>query len=186
MKKQKKNPSAPGALRREVARIESAFGSEVKVMRPDWADLMKSGVLVQLHIGRWRARRQLTSRELGLPEPKSAEERDIFTSLFQLGTKRLLPAKIMRELDAIESAARKDIAKSAHRTYWGLFVTIGRYAECRLRIDKYRSKFLGVRDYLRQNWKNILSQVEAQYRYAAAQAYHRLNRLNPRSLQDDK
>jgi hypothetical protein len=65
----------------------------IQVTNPRWLQLMPEGVLVSLHIGRWRARTRLAWRDLGIElDPDSAAE---MQRVIDLGHKKLLPDDLL-------------------------------------------------------------------------------------------
>ena len=102
--------------------IAQVLGEEdVRVVEPRWLQLMREGIVIQLHIRRWRARAKLTFADLGLPV-KDKRERAAFADLLNLGEKRLLPARYIKALDSIDSGARKCLDRYSYATFWGRFV----------------------------------------------------------------
>ncbi|MBI5035596.1 MAG: hypothetical protein HZB51_34320 [Chloroflexi bacterium] len=169
-------------LKRVKAKIEQATGENVKAAPTDWLRLMKDGVIVRLHIRRWRAKTQVTFQDLGLPQPKDQKEREVYNDLMTLGAKRLQPAHLIRKLDSIDAGARAWLDHHAYKTYWGDFVPLGTYEEFKQGNADFSNKYFAVRDEIEANWDNNVAEVIAAYAVAAANAYKRLSRLNPKSL----
>jgi hypothetical protein len=152
----------------------------IKAATPAWLNLMKEGVLVSLHLGRWRAKSRLTWQDLGL-EVEEAEEKEL-EDIMALGYKKLLPAGVIKELDSIESAARKWLEKKAYRTYWGFFVPVTAYEEWKKGNEEYRQRYFAARDALVADHDQIVDGLHYSYRLAARSAYQRLKKLNPKSV----
>lgn len=164
--------------------LAEALGEDPEAIRatnPQWLQLMKEGVLVSLHIGRWRARARLTWDDLGIDINGDDEE---LSDLMDLGQKKLLPANLIKELESIESAARKYLDKVAYRTYWGHFVPVTAYAGWKEKNDEYRARYFAVRDRIVANYDDLMEEVLSSYRTAARQAYYRLSRLHPEAVSD--
>ncbi len=164
------------------AQLDAATGATVNAQTPAWLTLMKAGVIVRLHIRRWRATARINLQDLGLPTPRDAGEQRVYDELMTLGAKRLLPPNILRELDSIESGARKGLSARAYKTYWGEFVPLGAYAEWKATNAEYERRYFAMRDRIKRDWKPILGQLIDAYAVAARVAYKRLVRLNPKSL----
>jgi hypothetical protein len=80
-------------LSTEREKIAQLLGQDVNLVEPRWLSLMRQGVVVELHIRRWRAKSRLTLSDLGLPDTDNAE----FSDLLQLGDK-FLPLIASRQL----------------------------------------------------------------------------------------
>ena len=79
---------------------------------------MRKGVLVTLHIGRWRARRKLDPEDLGL-DPRAS---DAICQSIELGHKLLLPRATLDRLSRLESKGRANLARHSLDTRIGSFV----------------------------------------------------------------
>lgn len=167
--------------RTRLARKLGAAKEALRVETPDWQTLMRQGVLVRLHLRRWRARSKVDFQDLGLPEPDAAE-REQFDELMTLGAKWLLPAKYLKLLDAIDSGARKHLKKFAYATYWGSFVPVTAYDEWKAGNEGFERRYLAVRDEIFQEWDAIMRELRAGYRAQAVKAYGQLKKLRPSLL----
>ena len=97
--------------------------TDIKTENPRWLALMREGVVVKLHIRRWRAKASLDLEDLGLPSDSEDQVGDLLT----LGDKRLLPTDLGKRLEAKESAGRKCLERSAYATYYGPFLPASRF-----------------------------------------------------------
>ena len=170
-------------LRLALAEALGEAPEAITATNPRWLQLMREGVLVRLHIGRWRARTSLRWRDLGL-KPGRGEEERVLHELLELGHKFLLPREVVRELDSIDSSARKWLERCAFRTYWGFFVPVTAYAEWKGKNEEFRQRYLAVRNRLAANYEDTVSQVLAKYQVAARAAYRRLRALHPDAVQE--
>jgi len=98
----------------ELARILNVVGGtdSIKTGNPKWLALMREGIIVKLHVRRWRAKSRLNLTDLGLP----SETDDTIGDLLNLGDKRLLPKDLGSRLEAIESAGRKCLERHGFAT----------------------------------------------------------------------
>ena len=167
-------------LRLALAEALGESPDSIQGINPKWVRLMKEGVLVQLHIGRWRGKTRLTWSDLGIDLDE--EEDESLQSIIDLGHKKLLPAELLKELDGIDSAARKWLAKKAFRTHWGYFVPVSIYADWKARHEEYRADYFAARDRLLQNYGQIIGEVINGYRLHANRAYNRLMAVSPEAL----
>jgi hypothetical protein len=180
----KSTPAKPEkkSLTQVKEQIESVVGSPVSIERADWATLMRQGVVVRLHLRRWRAKTQITLADLGLPQPKNGDEEHIYNDLMSLGAKRLLPPDIIRELDSIDSGSRKCLGQNSYHTYWGDFVPLGKWEEWKVLNGEFVTRYLDVRDDIHKRWNAIMRDLIDAYAIAARVAYKRLIKLNSRAL----
>ncbi len=164
--------------------LAEALGEDAKNLQaaaPRWLKLMQEGILVNLHIGRWRAKTRLTWSDLGIGLDKENDKE--LQKIISLGHKKLLPTAILKELDAIESAARKWLEKKAFRTHWGFFIPATAYPEWKEKNEEYRERYFAARDDLLRNYDQIIQDVLDGYRLAAHGAYDRLKVLHPEHLE---
>ncbi|MGB8645423.1 MAG: DUF3150 domain-containing protein [Anaerolineae bacterium] len=183
---QPQTPKAKSKLvseaRKAVADLRFQIGDQVKAESVDWKQIMQNGVLVRLHIRRWRAQTQIQLEDLGLPQPKDDAERQVYDDLMSLGSKKLLPPETMRKLNALDSGARKHLERYSFKTYWGQFVPVGAYEEWKEGNTKYENDYLDLGKEIVAGWESTMDWMVDAYSVAARQGYHRLLRLNPKAL----
>ena len=179
-----KQSVSDNTLERERARVAQELGEaadRVEVARPDWQTMMRHGVLVRLHLRRFRFRAKVNFEDLGLPEP-GEDERKQFDEVMTLGVKMLLPARLLKQLDAIDSGARKHLDKWSRKTHWGDFVPVDAYGEWKTGNDVFEQRYLGVRDEIYLDFDKILKELREVYRAQGVKAYARLRNLRPSLL----
>lgn len=167
--------------------LAEALGEDpeaIQAANPRWLTLMQEGVLVSVHIGRWRAKTSLTWGDLGIRLEQKANRE--LSQIINLGYKKLLPAYILKELDAIDSAARKWLERKAYRTYWGYFVPVTAYEEWKEKNEEYRARYFEMRDQLLRDYEQLVNGTVIGYRVAARQAYSRMKQLYPGGMQEFK
>lgn len=199
-------------MSRAVAEVAAALGvspDELRTEQPMWLRLMQEGVIVRLHISRWRATTRLAWADLGLSGPDIAEPADrrdtsggnaaqrasgsesmspaaepslALAELMHLGEKRLLPKKTYDALNNLESSARKALERSAFRTYWGYFLPTGAYADWKKLNDEYAARYTELRDDLVTRYDEIMAELRREYRKAARTAYRRMKLLDPNQM----
>ena len=170
-----------GDVRLALAQALGEDPDAIAATNPRWLELMREGVLVRLHIGRWRARTTLRWRDLGIA-PGRGEEEQVLHELLELGHKYLLPRDDLRALDSADSSARKWLERCAFRTYWGFFVPVTAYGEWKAGNEDFKRQYLAIRDRLAANYERTVARVLARYRVAARAAYRRLRRLDPEAV----
>ena len=173
-----KDNGSNGDVRLALAQALGEDPEAITATNPRWLELMREGVLVRLHIGRWRARTTLRWRDLGIA-PGQGEEEQVLHELLDLGHKYLLPRDDVRALDSADSSARKWLERCAFRTYWGLFVPVTAYGEWKAGNEDFKRQYLAIRDRLAADYERTVARVLAKYRVAARATYRRLRRLDP-------
>jgi hypothetical protein len=170
---------AAGVLDRakdELARILNVDG--IKTGNPKWLALMREGVVVKIHVRRWRAKSRLDLTDLGLP----SESDDLIGDLLNLGDKRLLPKDLASRLEAIESAGRKALDRNGFATFWGTFVPANNFDTWKTENDTQKQRYLAARNDLRDSYTDIVAQLTDAYRGAARAAFRRAKALDLRSM----
>ena len=157
--------------RTELARILNVDG--IKTSNPRWLSLMREGVVVKLHVRRWRAKHRLSADDLGLPRASD----DLIGDLLELGDKRLLPVDLARKLEAIESAGRKALERSGYTTFWGTFVPATNFTDWQAENDAHKARYFAARDEIAERYDEIVAELTAAYRGAARAAFRRARAL---------
>lgn len=160
--------------REELAQALGVNPDDVNQIEADWLRLMKQGVLVSLHVGRWRARASLSYDDLGLRAPAPDERRAVERQI-TLGLKYLLPKAWVDKFAAIEQSARNALDRNAYTTYWGAFVTAASYESLEAELKRYQSEYYEARDTLIQEWNNVKFDLADEYRASARMSYRNLN-----------
>ena len=132
----------------------------IKTGNPKWLALMREGVVVKLHVRRWRAKSRLDLNDLGLP----SEADDLIGDLLNLGDKRLLPKALASRLEAIESAGRKALERNGYSTFWGTFVPASNFDAWKTENDTHKQRYLDARNELRASYSDIVAQLTDTYR----------------------
>jgi hypothetical protein len=169
-------PAALDRAKYELARILNVDG--IKTGNPKWLALMREGVVVKLHVRRWRAKSRLDLTDLGLP----SEDDDLIGDLLNLGDKRLLPKELGSRLEAIESAGRKALDRNGFATFWGTFVPATNFEAWKAENDAHKQRYLDARNDLRDSYTDIVAQLTDAYRGAARAAFRRAKALDPLSM----
>lgn len=157
----------------ELARIMGLETSTIQTLNARWLSLMKEGVIVRLHIRRWRAKTKLDCADLGLPR----EADDLIDDLLTLGDKRLLPRDLANELEACESSGRKALERAGIPTYWGAFIPATAYDAWRTANDEHKQRYYQLRNRIQGEYSFIVADLLDEYRKAARLAYRRANQL---------
>lgn len=155
-----------------------AEAGNVRTISADWIKYMKQGVIVELHITRWRAVTRLTLDDLGLTD-SSTEEEQALSELTSLGEKFLLPAEIISACNNRESSARQRLSGAGFKTFWGFFLPLSRYLSYKAEaLEKDVTPYLEIRDDLYNRWEEIRVEILQKYAVAARAAYRRSCKLS--------
>ena len=160
------------------AALEEALGQPLPDM--DWKARMSEGVLIDLKIKRWRARKKLTLTELGVYP--TGEAREAYETLLSLGTKLLLPLEQHRELDVIERSARLHLKQWAYDTPFGYFVPFTSYTFWKAGNEEAKRRFLEKRDEIVTNYQTLVAQLLGEYDKIARHTYNLLFQQAPEAL----
>lgn len=162
-----------------IDELAQAIGEDpetIKAGNADWVGLMQSGLIVKLHIRRWRGRTALSLEDIGVPVNG---EQALYDELLSLGSKLLAPKEIIKELEAIDSGARKCLERFAFQTFWGNFVPANAYQEWKVADAKWEARYYAVRDRLAAGYDAIMDELMDKYAEAARLAFQRRNKLYP-------
>lgn len=172
----------PDAIATELQRIEEAWGDNaqsVRIFRTDFSRVMREGVVVSLHIGRYRGQKSLELSDLGL---SSDHEGGDAKKMISLGSKLLLPPELIQEAAALENRARRALDKRAFKLHWGYFVLANDYVPLREELQAIRAEYMGVCEKIVEQYEDIQEEVTREYRRMAAIAYGRYAKLDPRPI----
>lgn len=163
----------------EIARILGVPPAEIRASRPEWNKLLKEGVTVAVHIGRYRGFTALSFDDLGIYQDE--QSREAFAQLVELGKIRTLPKGYLDQWQNIESKMRQAPKRIGFPTHWGDFLTYEAFAEFREVEEKLRAEFFQLRDDLcdEKEWNLVVDEMMQEWATMAAQAYRIANKLTP-------
>lgn len=147
---------------------------DINTFRENWAiALMARGMVVKIKISRWRAQSSLTYDKLGLKfhDEKSS---DFASKYLRLGSKKLLPPEILREVDRIELDAKANLSMYSYDTVWGRFVPYTAFNEWHKTNEECKTKFYEAAKELVNKYDDIIKMVKADYRNLAIDVWQRL------------
>ena len=146
-----------------TSKISNIPKDKLRAHTEDWVSaLMEKGVIVSLQISRWRASCKIEPQEVGidLDNPAYINYQEQYLSL---GTKKLLPKRILKEISTVESRARKNLDKHSHETVWGHFVPHTTFAEWKVEDDVIRKAFFEKSEEIATNWDELTKEVVEDY-----------------------
>jgi hypothetical protein len=159
--------------------LSAQLGVSVSVIQePQWDTLMQAGVVVTLHIGRWRAekRRNLGDMGIVLGDAEVEAAWSTFLDSSDLGAMKLLPVPIVRAMNSKENAARAALRSYAIKTRWGYFLPIARFPEW-LESDRRRERdYLAFRSQISGSYDEIRQNARRAYLDAAKGVYWEQNK----------
>lgn len=157
--------------------VQEAAGDEnirESLVSTQWGEYLRQGVVVKVHVRRWRGTLTLTEADLGLPatttlNPETAD-------LINLGQKKLAPPTVLRAADAIEKQIRAAITDWSYPTPFGAFQPAEQYIETKALITALTGRLYAIRDSLVANYDIITEDMREMYRPVAEAAYEQLAR----------
>lgn len=179
---------ATETMQQELERIATDFDVEadaIRVRYEHWQQYMREGVLVQLHLGRWRARKTLTAKDLGLhlwseELSKSDIKRiEAVEKMLRLGQMYLLPKPQVDRADAIERKARYTLEKWTLASHWGRFATAESYRHLKQELTRLEDEYQAWADEVYENWDALVQETSQEYVRIAGTTYKRLQQQYP-------
>lgn len=168
--------------------LESLIGEGTRTIAANWDVYLKSGCIVDLHVGRWRATTMLSLKDLGV----DFEDKEAATAAHELlkpGARLLLPPRIQKKLVSIEATMRRTLMGPviaghiyntsrtfAIRTRWGAFVPATSFKLWKERYEYFRKQFFELRDEIDSEYDSLIAYLERSYVAIAADVYNRLSR----------
>lgn len=163
----------------EINKIEETVMGEGQTtqVRENWAKaLMEKGVIVSLHIGRWRAQAKLTPKDLGFDE-SDEELNSFFRRYFSLGNKLLITTEMKKKLDRIESRGRACLKRYSFDTVFGSFVPYTSFEFWKEENEKVKSEYLDCMHNFLDTFTEVIEEANEEYRKAAEQLWDRITAL---------
>lgn len=140
----------------------------------DWAlALMERGVIVQLHISRWRAVAPLNYDELGIVFSDSSSV-EFMKKYITLGHEKLLPPSVMWEISNLERKARMCLNQYSFDTNWGKFIPFSSFLDWKEENDKIKQEFYEFSKRVGERYEEIVEEVQVQYRTMGEDVWKRM------------
>ncbi len=157
--------------RAEIALIAGVAPDRLHVMKESLANaLLRKGVVVRVHIGRWRARRKLRAEDLGL-DPEAAKP---LLEQIDLGARLLLPRGTLEKLDRLESQGRSNLHRYSLDTRLGTFVPADALPRFLEEHQTLRAQFFALRDEIVARFPRLRDQGREACAHAAETLYDAL------------
>lgn len=156
--------------------------SKIQTKNVDWVKaIIEKGVIVDLHIGRTRFERKMTSADLGL-DIDDSNFQNFVTQYLDLGSKMLAPKKVLSKFDSIESRARANLYRHAFDTPYGLFVPFTAYNDWKKENTTNREDYFQALKELEDGYASMVLDILAEYRDAAVKLYERTDKSKSLSV----
>lgn len=171
-----------------VAPSAASLGYDAVVNDPDirrvrWSDLMRSGVVARVSIGRWRPYVTLQPADLGLPELDDERAKKL-AKLMPLGQKCLITPEWEEKLATAERAGRANLGRMSYAILndYTRFVPMTAYAAWKESNAACEVAFYAARDAMLDDWANIEEQLRIEYSIAADRAFDQVSRMPAEAL----
>lgn len=155
-------------------------GKEIDIhqFRNDWAlALMNQGIIIKLSISRWRAMASLGRDDLGL-KFSNDEGLEFMKKYITLGSEKLLPPRIIREIEEIETRARYNLINHSFDTVWGKFVPYSAFDSWERENAIIKDNFFEAARVIGERYDQIIQTVKEEYRKLAKDVWARLYQNN--------
>lgn len=164
--------------RQELARAIGESADSIAQASVIGLNALEQGVIVQVHVRRWRARTRLNFSDLGIP--KQAQD-EAYSHLLRLGDKKLLPQTTVNGrvtsyvdvLDALEGKGRRWLENHSFNSHWGRFVPATMYPEFKKGNEDIKAEYLGLRDDICKYYYEIVTALMKEYQEMAQMTLER-------------
>lgn len=136
------------------------------------------GCLAELYIGRPRFKTKLQPQDLGL-DPNNPEHKNFVENHLHLGSKLLIPAKTLKELDRIDNKLRQLIKETyGIPTALGYYIPYQNWDALKAEINALKAEYFRIRDEILADYDNIKVSTAQQFREYAPEVF-RLRHKDP-------
>jgi gas vesicle protein len=134
----------------------------VRVIDPKWKDLLGAVALVELHAECAKVETVLTLSDLGITAKDEAESKAL-SSVLSLGTRYLLPKRIVREGTYWRNQFRQALYRRSLKSHWGHLVPQQQYQSWKAASEKARAGYYTWANETVAKWDDLMAEVEADY-----------------------
>ena len=160
----------PDELTRHLGTEDAAQVHRDETMADRWA-VLDRGILVDVHIGRWRAETRMTLEDLGLTHLDRPGYVEALQRLTALGQKYLLPKEVLQRAQRAEQRGRALVEKHSFHVKLGRFIPFTAYTQWKQDNDAARQEYFAVRDDICTHLDEYRASVLEEYRQIAAENY---------------
>ena len=154
----------------------TAISSDIKEInyREEWAlALMQRGVIVDLKVSRWQGITKLDAEELGLTY-QDEETVNFMKKYIKLGSEKLIPPEIDKEIKIIESRARSCLKSYTYDTLWGRFLPYSAWQSWCDENEIIRQEFLTAMKVFNEKYDDIVKIIRENYKNLAKGAWRKI------------
>lgn len=162
----------------ELLQEELQETKEIKVIRPNWDDLVEKVIAIDLDVRYWRGETKLKKEDLGLEE-SDTEYQEFLQKQIRFGTKRLIPERFYNRLHQLESKARQFLNNNAQFSGWGHIMKKAFYPTWKQKMEEIRQEFLETGEQLATERDQIVEEMRGLYRTAALGAWEIKQKQDP-------
>ena len=163
-----------------VRSIQERTGeSQIRPLVVDWRRWMTEGVIVGVHISRWRGNVSLRMEDLGMGEELADSEAQ---EMLLLGKKLVMVPEFKKQFDSLEVRARATIKRYGFATHWGTFVPATAYSEMKAELTALKEQYMELAARYCGEYETHISSMQEIYRRIATRAYERFMRENPAAV----
>jgi len=134
----------------------------VRVIDPKWKDLLGAVALVELHAECAKVETVLTLSDLGITAKDEAESKAL-TSVLSLGTRYLLPKRVIQEGTYWRNQFRQALYRRSLKSHWGHIVPQQQYQAWKAASEKARAGYYSWANETVASWAALMAEVEADY-----------------------
>lgn len=159
--------------REMVRRLEDELGEEkqIRLIQPNWDQFRRENIVVKLSCRWYRAVQTLNISDLGL-DNADEEFQEFARDYLTLGTQRLLPTEVLKEMKSIEEGARQQVRKFGFRSPWGGYaVPVRAWPALRAELEARRDRFQALAQKILDNYEDLVAEVADAYRKKARTRY---------------
>ena len=159
-----------------VTALRTHMGVDADSVRIDttahdgWAAI-SNGILVSVHIRRWRGETQLSLDDLGLSSVENPEFLEALREQTVLGRKLLLPKKLLDELKRREQRGRALVERYTFNIRQGSYLPFTVYEDWKRDNDLEKAGYMAMADQIVEDYPVIKTQVLEMYRRMAGDNY---------------
>lgn len=147
--------------------------AKIRVVDPQWRELLSACCRVEPHVTRWRAETTLTLADLGIA-PKDASERRALDSVLSLGNRYLLPRGVIEYGQHLENRFRNALWKRSIPSHWGNLVPQQQYPMWKAEAEEIATEYAEWARGVYECWDDHMETVRVDYWSLGMQSWNRL------------
>lgn len=137
--------------------LSDRLGVNVYSRDAQWLQYSQAGVVVEVHLARERFKLQLTLELLGIA-PENEKEAKALNQLLAPGHRYLLPARIAKKGDSIDSQARENLKRYGRKTFWGQWIHVAVFPAWKAQNDRIEAEYLAWVDSIEAQYDELVEE----------------------------